>query len=76
MKSRHGEPRTLAARALTQNPADVTLKRAAWAYGCAKKGAAEEHHLFDLLCVVLVRQGWTPPPAPRPSEAPTPEREP
>lgn len=31
----------------------VSLKRAAWAYGCAKKGSKEEEQLLDLLLRVL-----------------------
>lgn len=31
------------------NPDGVSLKRAAWAYGCAKKDSAEEAALLDIL---------------------------
>lgn len=42
-------PSTVATRTLTLDPHQVSLKRAAWAYGCAKKGSREEELLLGLL---------------------------
>lgn len=42
-------PSTAAARTLALDARDVSLKRAAWAYGCAKKGSEEERLLLELL---------------------------
>jgi hypothetical protein len=36
--------------------ADVSLKRAAWAFGCAKKGSEEERRLRELLIMVVKRE--------------------
>lgn len=35
---------------------DVSLKQAAWAYGCAKKGSEEERLLLERLWLVIGRQ--------------------
>jgi hypothetical protein len=42
-------PSTAATRTLAMDARDVSLKRAAWAYGCAKKGSEEERLLLELL---------------------------
>ncbi len=47
---------TAAARTLALDPAQVSLKRAAWAYGCAKKGSEEERLLLALLLDVAARE--------------------
>lgn len=38
--------------------APISLKRAAWAYGCAKKGSPEEQHALNVLICTL---GVAPP---------------
>ena len=50
-----GIPSTAAARTLAMDPREVTLKRAAWAYGCAKKDSEEERLLLALLVTVIER---------------------
>lgn len=45
--------------------ADVSLKRAAWAYGCAKKGSQEERLLLERLWSVIERVRADGPKAPK-----------
>jgi hypothetical protein len=37
------------------DPESVSLKRAAWAYGCAKKGSPEETRLLEVLLAAVKR---------------------
>lgn len=44
-------------KVLSEPLENVTLKRAAWAFGCAKKGGEEERQLRELLLKVVEREG-------------------